>query len=546
MPRPLLGSTSGCFAWRWCYWGAVVLIFLWATWLRFFLPLEPLTDKDTWTYLSPALGKLIGGGFGHVPYGRSFVYPGFVYFLLRFLRDFRAIAIVQHLLGLFAGGLLLLTWRRARIFLSDPKLPPGGYDALGLLAVAAFLLASGPIHFEMKLRPEALGVFLVSVNLYAITCFGVYCFIENRPTAAVAYGIMSVLSALLMADVKPSFVFVSIISMFPVALFFFMRRSIWQKAALGCGTALSVVLLLVPEHFFSRSDPVSRWYLPTQLFVIHANLIRDQIGDDLKTDTALPYSQDWLARVHSELSNEIAKSGVHYSTLGLNPDYLMYDPTSIVAKLRKAFGENFSTLSEFCWFYYWRIWLHRPLLVMKKIIRQFAIFYAPICPAYSREGSWMLANEYRSGVTALSREPQRKVWELYQPAVLFMNRAETLAQDAPVVRHPRLVRLMLSILAGMYLTLFLSALALSLLVLTQKRRRRQLAGLALLVLFVYSYNAASCFEVAVVHTLQNPRYVTVQMFFTILAQFLALWFLVEFILERRHRLKTLPSGTKIA
>jgi hypothetical protein len=42
----------------------------------------------------------------------------------------------------------------------------------------------------------------------------------------------------------------------------------------------------------------------------------------------------------------------------------------------------------------------------------------------------------------------------------------------------------------------------------------------------------------VIHTLQNPRYVTVQVFFTILAQFLALWFLMEFALAIPDRAKT--------
>jgi hypothetical protein len=62
--------------------------------------------------------------------------------------------------------------------------------------------------------------------------------------------------------------------------------------------------------------------------------------------------------------------------------------------------------------------------------------------------------------------------------------------------------------------------------------------LAALVLFVYSYNLANCLEVAVLHSLHDPRYKTVQMFFTILAQFLALWFIVEFALEMRARAKT--------
>ena len=538
MLRNPTASTVGRFAPRLCYWTVVAMVFGLATWLRFRLPLDPIADRDTWTYLSPALRKLIGGAFEHMPYGRNFVYPGFLYLCLRFFGDFRAITVAQHLLGLLAGGVLLLAWQRTRIFLSNLRVTSAAHNALGLLATGTFLSANGPIHFEMQLRPEAVATFLVSVNLYLVIQFAASCFLENRQTAAAVYGIATILSSLLLADAKPSLVLVAIVAILPVGTFFFRRGLPWQKLGLAGGAAASVALLLLPEHFFSRSDTVSEWYLPTQLFAIHANLIRDQIGDDLERNTKVPYPREWLARVHSTLDAEIAKSGVHYSTLGLNPDYLMHKQTSIVAQLRNEFGSNMSGLSSFYWFYYRRVWLQRPLVMITKVVRQMGVFYAPMCPAYSRERVWTLKNEYRLALAALSPEAKHKIWEAYPPAVQFMGRTEMLAQDAPIVQHPALVRIALSILAGTYLTLFLVVLALSAIVFTQERYRGHLGWLAALVLFVYSYNVASCLEVAVIHTLQNPRYVTVQVFFTILAQFLALWFLMEFALAIPDRAKT--------
>ena len=52
---------------------------------------------------------------------RNSIYPGFVYLLLGLFRDFRAIIIAQHLLGLVAGGMLLLTWHRLRVFVAHPR-----------------------------------------------------------------------------------------------------------------------------------------------------------------------------------------------------------------------------------------------------------------------------------------------------------------------------------------------------------------------------------------------------------------------------------------
>jgi hypothetical protein len=51
------------------------------------------------------------------------------------------------------------------------------------------------------------------------------------------------------------------------------------------------------------------------------------------------------------------------------------------------------------------------------------------------------------------------------------------------------------------------------------------------------YNAAACLEVAVVHTLEIRRYLTVQMYLTLLVQFLAVWFILEFALGMRARQK---------
>jgi len=61
--------------------------------------------------------------------------------------------------------------------------------------------------------------------------------------------------------------------------------------------------------------------------------------------------------------------------------------------------------------------------------------------------------------------------------------------------------------------------------------RQRVGWLMGLTLFVFSYNAAACLETAVIHSLDVPRYSTVQMFFTLLAEFLAAWLLLESLLQ---------------
>ena len=65
--------------------------------------------------------------------------------------------------------------------------------------------------------------------------------------------------------------------------------------------------------------------------------------------------------------------------------------------------------------------------------------------------------------------------------------------------------------------------------------RRRVGWLVALTLFVFSYNAAACLEVAIVNSLEVPRYSTVQMYFTLLAEFLAVWLLLESLFQMRIR-----------
>src|SRR3977135_1968364 len=214
--------------WRSYFWGWVAALFALAAWQRFAFPLDPIADWDVWGYLAPALRKLMGGEFGHT-YGRNFVYPAFVLLLLRVFQDLRAIVIAQHLLGLLAVAIFLVTWRRARVFVPDSRLSLAFHDGLGLLAATILLLAAEPIRAEMQLRPEGLCAFLVSINIYFAIQFMACCFGEKRPLASVGYGIGTVFTSVLLASAKPSFALMAVIACLPLTILFFRRGWFREK-----------------------------------------------------------------------------------------------------------------------------------------------------------------------------------------------------------------------------------------------------------------------------------------------------------------------------
>jgi hypothetical protein len=530
---------SGGLLRRLCYGSALAFIFAWAAWQRFTLPLDPIADPDTWGYLSPALRKLTGAEFGHTQ-GRNFLYPGFLYLVLRCFGDFRAIGIVQHLLGMAAGGVFFLTWRRLRAFLPNWLINPSLHDALGLAGAAIYLLASDTIRTETQLRPEGVCAFLISLNLYFTVQF-IYCsFVEHRRTAALACGIATVFSALLLASARPNFWFVVIVVMVPVAALF-VRRNCWrQKIALGLAIALTAVLVLWPERILSRKDQAGQTFLPTMLFVVHADLIRDQMAEDLKENARLPYSKKWLEHVYAALNREIAKSRTkdpgHYPSLNFDPDYLSFDPSSIATQLSREFGNNVAARCAFYRFYYWRTWQRRPLRALQKVARQFSIYYFPKCPAYNPMKIWPLTDVYQRAIGHLDSERYCQIASSLPILADFMERTKSLAQNAPVTEQPRLLRVALAILAVSYSPWLLLALILSAIIFWRPARWQRLRWLAALVLFGFAYNAGNSLEVAIVNSLEVHRYITVQMYATLLTQFLTLWLILEFALDiRQHR-----------
>ena len=163
------------------------------------------------------------------------------------------------------------------------------------------------------------------------------------------------LSSLLLASAKPSFWFTAVVTMVPIAGFF-LRQNWWrQKIALGLAMTLTAILVVWPERILSRKDEASQTFLPTMLFVMHADLIRDQMAEDLQENARLPYSREWLERVYSALNSEIVKSRTtnpgHYPVLSFDPEYLWFEPSSIVRQLSRDFGDV-STRCAFYRFYY--------------------------------------------------------------------------------------------------------------------------------------------------------------------------------------------------
>ena len=527
----MINSTPSDKRVRAFFWLALAIIFGWATWRRFSLPLVPIADLDTWGYLSPALEKLSGGEFVHV--GRNFLYPGFLLILLGFFGDFQAITVAQHLLGLAGGLFMLLTWEKVRSVTVASTAGNRIHTALGLALVIVFLLAGEPVRAETGIRPEGICAFLLSLNLYFVVGFISRAFIA-RHKPPVLFGAGTGITAMLLASVKPSFVFLAAVAFIPLGLFFFQRNRLRQKALLGVALVVSGLVLFVPEYLLGRDDEGARIFLPTTLFAVHADLIRDQMAEDVRSGAVVPYQRDWLERMQKQVAVELEKStaaeGSRFPSLGFSPDYLMCDPTSIAQQVGRELNYDVTGQIAFYHFWYWRTWQQRPLAMLKKVGRQLAVAYAPVSPVYDRRKNIPLALVYKIAALSFDNDAMRPALNGYPPAVELIRRSALLGQTAPVIQQNRLMRKAISFLARAFLPL----LALTLVVSGSCLRAnvgKSMGWLAALTLLVFAYHFAACFEVAIIQVFDGPRYSTVLFCFTLLAEFLAMRLLLEALLH---------------
>jgi len=528
------------------YYAVCAMIFGWGAFQRFHLPLWPLADADTWGYLNPALSKLTGGAFQHTG-GRNFVYPGFLFLILGTFKSFTAITIVQHTLGLLTGGLLLVCWRQIRRFLNVGPVARRTQEIFGVLLLAIYVLSSQPIIAEHELRPEAITPFFAVLTIFLALKFLEQRYLRKERWRSAWLGAAVVFVAFLLLSLKPSFGMTAFFAMLPVLLLLFQRRATWvERLILIAAAVMSALLLVLPEHYLAKSDPIATRFLPETLFYIHANLIADQMDEDIASRDCGDQGCEWLSQIQSELREEMRRGwelNQNYRSLGFDPDYLMYT-SKVIRHWREKFfqGEDAIRL-RFYWYYAGRTLMKRPTPVIVKVWRQMRLFYSASNPAFVTGREVALAEPYRRTVEVLNSAFRHTLLR-FPPIKKYEASCASLVSANWAVSQPRSIRLCNRVLARGYISVFGAVLFASGLLLCSQKLRSAVGMLWPATLFIYSYDIATCLETAIVHSLHNPRYLTVQFSFTLLAEFVGTYLLLGIFFAKRlsHEIMTVYRG----
>ena len=537
---------------RVAYWLAVSVVFGTALYVRLTVPQTPFIDPDFGGYLKPALLALTGGHFQHLE-GRSFVYPGFVYLVLRVFFDFKAIPVLQHFLGVAAGGFLLVCLNRSGTLIKTSQVPVRTYRLLGLGTASLFLLNTAAIRFEHQIRPEAVIPFFTILNIFLNIEFidAWYRRIDRRKAILVAACCCFV--GFLLFYLKAYFWLATVLSTIPICIVLFDRNVILSRKLLMFGvSAISVAaLLVVPERQLGQTDSLSRTFVPATLFVIHANIIRDQIARDIEQGIDNPYSTESLRNTLHLLDAELlaSKETKKYASLGFDPDYLMFR-NSFCTKFETLFpvGDPSAQQTQFYYYYFFRAWTHQPGRMLAKIGRQLSIFYNPghIRRSPYKANQCLLVNLYYQRNCELIVLAPYLLKMDYQPLQGFIRDSCELSTTEEKLFHPIVVHWAKHLLArtwSLTMVLFVGA---AFVVLWNPIWRREYGLFVAVAALMFCYSFGTNLGLAIVHTLEVERYVTNQLIYCVLPQCMTLFLTSEIaylLWKRRHHAENAPESS---
>jgi hypothetical protein len=362
--------------------GWIVFVFLVAAaaGTRFRLTPVALSEWDSWGWLHPALSWLGGTGFRE-EFEREWLYGAFLAACLRATGSFSGFVVIQQVLGLLAGVFMWLTWRTWTELFPRDLLCEALSVVVGLLIAAAYFFSPTVLALELSIRPEGIMACLAFLQLLCITAYCKFRWRKPRHAAALVSGALAILLAFALFVLKPNWLLAVAGTTLPVVagLFGASFPLLIRILTPILGVLLVILTLILPEKAFFIRTAETRVVLPMTLFTIHANVIYDNMLQELAApgtpDERRRFLEGFLPIFDREM--ETAKGlAKFYPRLGFDPDYLMYR-SSIFPYLEGTCAMSRQEIAAFCRESFLSAALNRPLAYGRKVATQLAYFVFP-------------------------------------------------------------------------------------------------------------------------------------------------------------------------
>ena len=453
-----------------------------------------------------------------------------------------------------------MCWRQWRAWIAQPRLPAWADALIGLGLVAFYEQSPEVISTEHHIRPEAIFPFFALLDIALSLAFLRAWYVGRQPGRASVLAGSGLFVATLLYQLKPSFGLALVAVAAPVALAVSVPlrqplRARWLLCgAVGASIITAAGVFVWPEHRLSRDDVMSTLFLPETLLSVHADIVCDQLAADVREQAATPYPANWLADTQATLAANLRQAALHaertYPALGFNPDYLMYNGSSLCAGLNAHFGP--AQTAAFAFYYYQRVWTHRPGRMLAKIGRQLGIFYASRCPAFAVALPARRDKYYRRSLEPFSNPARQRETTLYPPARDYLDALHRLNDAGVHLPEPSALTLQANSLASAAVLPLLLLLGSGLVVsglawigVVEAPEAAELLAAGGLLLWFHALAFGSVLTVAIVHSLDIGRYSTNLIVFYALTLAGTVAWLAELILvlRTRHRSKRASVGT---
>ncbi len=351
--------------------------------MRFVLPLAPMMDPDTGSYLKPAIEVTVTGSY--TPTFRSFLYPFFLIAVLKLVPHLHAITIIQHVLGLATAALIVAVILRSRNFLPQGRVLDWGTRLVAMLAASVFLFSRNTIVLEHSIRPEGVFPLFCAITILSGVEFIRLVYLEKctgwwSTIWAVILMVFSVGNLYL----KPAWGFAAGAALLPLILTCLLipDRWLWKFGTSLIAILFTFGMIIFPGQLWKKQYGPN-FFLSGTLLSAHAEILHDIFEKDA---LHLPFhskERNYLLEFTRDIQFAKQNPTVHRHGFQINPDDIFYGGP--LRKLRTQFP-SLKDFSNFCFNYYIRAWLERPVAMATKVCGQMGFFYLPRIKSIYDEG----------------------------------------------------------------------------------------------------------------------------------------------------------------
>jgi len=363
--------------------------------------------------------------------------------------------------------------------------------------------------FELAIRPEAIIAFVAFFQLFCVVSYCRFRWKEPHAAASIIFGALSLPLAWALFVLKPNRALAVPATVLPVFLGIFGQArphaARLLPPALGCG--LIILSLWLPDKLLFLRTSQTRMVLPLTLFTIHADIIRENLADELQSPKTTTDRRQFLEGFLPVLDKEILTAKVEnpsYKRIGFDPDYLMYR-SAIFPSLSSEWRMTPEQVAAFCRRSFVSAIAHRSLDYARKVGSQIEYFFFPDDGTFFRKRvdlAKIYAYSLQTLPLTLEAASNAGTQSLFQA---YRTQTEDRVSQAKNLESIRSFRQFLKSAKSFTLTIELAfLLSLAACFFWKPLAFMRLPGLVALLIF--SAPLGNALTVAMVHALDNSRY----------------------------------------